>query len=122
MESMRDRSATCRVEFVATEAGFAGGVGGASNAEDSAGSHYVLFGRQTDSQNPECSGVYFEFDGQIHGGVDRVGAITVADGWVSFELREGDQIVVRSGLSESQWADLVKGIRDTFGDDIVHEG
>ena len=122
MESMRDRSATGRVEFVATEAGFAGGVGGASNAEDSADYHYVVFGRQTDSQNPECSGVYLEFDGQIQGGVDQVGAITIADDWVSFELREGDQIVVRSGLSESQWADFVKGIRDTFGDDIVHEG
>lgn len=85
--SMNNRDAMGHMGFVATEAGFAGGVGGASNAEDSADYHYVLFGRQTDSQNPECSGVYFEFDGQIQGGVNRVGAITVADGWVSFELR-----------------------------------
>lgn len=111
-----------RLEFVATECGFEAGVGGASNAAGTADYHYVLFGRQTDAQHPERSGIYFEFDGQNRGGVDRVGAITVTDDWVSFELRDGHRIVVRNGLSESQWAGFVNGIRDTFGDDIVHEG
>ncbi|MBN9692580.1 MAG: hypothetical protein J0M24_20215 [Verrucomicrobia bacterium] len=109
------------MEFVATECGFEAGVGGASNAAGTADYHYVLFGRQTDAQQPEFSGVYFEFDGQMHGGVDRVGAITVTDDRVSFELRHGHRIVVRSGLSESQWAGFVKGIRDTFGDDILRK-
>lgn len=48
------------IEFVATESGFEAGVGGASNAAGTADYHYVLFGRQTDAQHPECTGVYFD--------------------------------------------------------------
>ena len=53
------------MEFTATESGFEGGMGGASNTAGTADHHYVLFGRQTDEQHPEFSGVYFEFDDQI---------------------------------------------------------
>ena len=86
------------MEFVATESGFEHGMGGASNAAGTADYHYVLFGRQTDAQHRECSGVYFEFDDQIHGGVDRVGAIAVTDDRVSFELR-----MVRVLSSDAVW-------------------
>jgi hypothetical protein len=110
------------MEFTATESGFEDGMGGASNAAGAADYHYVLFGRQTDGQHPECSGVYFEFDDQIYGGVDRVGAIAVTDDRVSFELRDGQRIVVRRGMEVPQWSGFLKGIHDAFGDDIIHKG
>jgi hypothetical protein len=110
------------MEFIATESGFEDGLGGASNAADTAEYHYVLFGRQTAKQHSEFSGVYFEFDDQIHGAVDRVTSITTGEDRVSFELRDGQKIVVRRGMVESQWSAFLRGIHDAFGDEIVHRG
>jgi hypothetical protein len=110
------------MEFVATESGFEDGMGGASNAAGTADYHYVLFGRQTDSRHPASGGVYFEFDDQIHGRVDRVGAITVTDDCVNFELRDGQRITVKRGMAESQWSRFLLGIYDAFGDGIVRKG
>jgi len=90
------------MEFTATESGFEDGMGGASNEAGTAGYHYVLFGRQTDEQHPECSGVYFEFDDQIHGAVDCITRVAIADELVRFELRDGQKIVVRRGMAEPQ--------------------
>jgi hypothetical protein len=110
------------MEFVATESGFEDGMGGASNAAGTADSHYVLFGRQTDEQHPDCSGVYFEFDDQINGAVDCITRVSIAADLVRFELRDGQRIVVRRGMAGSQWAVFLRGIHDSFGDDIVHKG
>ena len=110
------------MEFVATEAGFADGMGGASNSVDSADYHYVLFGQDTDELHPKFSGVYFEFDDQIHGAVDCVNAVVISEDRVIFELRDGQKIVVRSGMSESQWFEFLRGIRDAFGEETVHQG
>jgi len=110
------------MEFVATESGFEDGMGGASNGAGTAGYHYVLFGRDTDEQYPECSGVYFEFDDQIHGAVDCVKMVAIADDLVSFELRDGQTIVVRRGMAEPQWTGFLRGIHDAFADEIIHKG
>ncbi|MCA9028939.1 MAG: hypothetical protein KDA86_27300 [Planctomycetaceae bacterium] len=110
------------MEFVATESGFADGMGGASNAAGTADYHYVLFGPDTDEQHAERSGVYFEFDDQIHGAVDCVTAVAIAEDHVSFELRDGQRIIVRRGMKDSQWSGFLRGIQDAFGDDIIHKG
>ena len=109
------------MEFTATESGFEDGMGGASNAADTKDYHYVLFGRQTDDQHPKCSGVYFEFDDQIHGSVDSVTRVVVADDVVEFELKDQQKIVVRRGMGEPQWSGFLRGIYDVFSDDIVHK-
>ena len=109
------------MEFVATESGFEDGMGGASNAACTADYHYVLFGRDTDEQHPECSGVYFEFDDQIHGAVDCIARVSIADDLVTFDLRDGQKIVVRRGMAESKWSGFLRGIHDAFGDEIVHK-
>ena len=110
------------MEFTATESGFENGIGGASNAADGAGYHYVLFGRQTDEQHSECNRVYFEFDDQSHGAVDCITRIATADDLVTFELRDGQRIVVRCGMAESEWSEFLRGIHDAFGDEIVDKG
>jgi hypothetical protein len=110
------------MEFVVTEFGFDDGIGGASNAAGTADHHYVLFGRQTDEQHSECSGVYFEFDDQIHGAVDCVTRVVIADDCVRFELRDSQKIVVRRGMAEPQWSGFVRRIHDAFGDEIIHSG
>lgn len=94
-------------------------MGGASNAADTKDYHYVLFGRQTDDQHPECSGVYFEFDGQINGSVDCVTRIVVATWIVEFQLQDGRKIVVRRGMGESQWGGFLKGVHDALPKHIV---
>lgn len=109
------------MEFVATESGFADGMGGASNAAGTSDYHYVLFGRDTDEQHPGRSGVYFEFDDQIHGAVDCVTGVAIADDRVSFELRDDQKIVVRRGMAESKWSGFLRGVYDAFGDEIVHK-
>jgi hypothetical protein len=43
------------IEFIATECGFHDGLGGASNAAADEDYHYILFGRQIDSQHPQNS-------------------------------------------------------------------
>ena len=110
------------MEFTATESGFEDGMGGASNAAETQDYHYVLFGRHSDEQHPECTGVYFEFDDQIHGAVDGVTGVAIADDLVTFELRDGQKIVVRRGMGEPQWDGFLKGIRDAFENDTIHEG
>lgn len=108
--------------FTATESGFQDRMGGASNAASAAEYHYILFGRQTDEQHPEWSGVYFEFDDQSFGAVDCVTRVTMADEFVRFELRDGQEIVVKRGMEESHWSKFLRGIHDVFGDEIVHNG
>ena len=108
------------MEFTATESGFDDGMGGASNAAGTADHHYVLFGRQTDKQHPECSGAYFEFDDQIHGSVDSVARVMISDGVVEFELQDCRKIIVRRGIAEPQWDRFLRGIHETFSDDIIH--
>ena len=110
------------MEFIATESGFEDGMGGASNAAGTADYHYVLFGRDSDEQHPKRSGVYFEFDDQIHGAVDCVATVGIAEDRVSFELRDGQKVVVRRGMGEPQWTGFLRGIHDAFGDEIVHKG
>ena len=110
------------MEFVATESGFEDGMGGASNAAGTADYHYVLFGRDIDEQHPERSGVYFEFDDQIHGAVDIVTAVAIVDDSVRFELRAGQKIVVRRGMAETQWSGFLRGIHNAFRDEIIHYG
>jgi hypothetical protein len=110
------------MEFIATESGFEDGMGGASNAAGAVDYHYVLFGRQTDEQHPECSGVYFEFDDQIHGAVDCITRVVLADGLARFELRDGQNIVVRRGMEETQWSGFLRGIHDAFGPEIIQRG
>ncbi len=107
------------MEFTATEAGFENGMGGASSAARPAGYHYVLFGWQTDEQHPECDGAYFEFDNQIHGSVGSVSRVVVADNYVKFELHNGQPVVVGRGVTEEQWTELVRGIREVFGHEII---
>ena len=107
------------MEFTATESGFDDGMGGASNAAGTPDYHYVLFGRQTDEQHPECSGVYFEFDDQIHGSVGSVSRVAIADGVVRFELRDGQSVVVRRGMAEPQWTGFLRGIHEAFGHEVI---
>lgn len=95
-------------------------MGGASNAADIPDYHYVLFGRQTDDQHPEFSGIYFEFDDQLHGSVNSVKRVRVSQHSVVFELSHHPKIVIRRGTSQPQWQEFVRGIREVFGDDLVH--
>ena len=103
-----------RIEFSATEMGFADGLGGASNAAAGADYHYVLFGKQSDEQHPSNSGAYFEFDNQTNGTVNKVWKITVANDEVIFFLEDANTIVVRSKTSKENWAGFLHGIRETF--------
>jgi hypothetical protein len=109
------------MEFIATESGFEHGLGGASNATSEADYHYVLFGEQSDEQHPKNSGVYFEFDDQIHGSVNSVTGVVVLDDAVRFELKDLITIVVRRGMGEQQWNEFLKGVRDTFSADIIQD-
>lgn len=108
------------MEFIATESGFEDGMGGASNLAEGADYHYILFGRQTDDQYREYSGIYFEFDDQINGSVNCITKIVIGDGMVEF-VKSEMTIVVRNGLDESQWSEFLRGIYDVFGDDVVQK-
>ncbi len=109
------------MEFTATESGLADGMWGASNGASAKDYHYVLFGRQTDIQHPECSGVYFEFDDQVHGSVDCVTKVLIAKDAVEFELKARQKIVVRRGIGDPQWTEFVRGILNVFQDDIIEK-
>jgi hypothetical protein len=102
------------VEFIATEAGFADGLGGAANADDTTGYHYVLFGRQSDEQCQENSGVYFEYDDQINGGVNIVKNVAIADSEVIFKLNNELTIVVRQNTANAEWQAFLQGLQDVF--------
>ena len=100
------------LNFTATESGFDDGMGGASNAAESDPQHYVLFGKDDD-------GVYFEYDDQIHGGVDQVVQISVLPDHVVFVLRDSDKITVRRQMDDAAWNDFIAGVRRTFPPAIV---
>ena len=95
------------LDFDATECGFDNGMGGASSAAGTGEPHYVLFGRDGD-------GVYFEYDDQIHGGVDQVTHISVYPDGVVFGLRDRETIIVRKQMGDAQWGEFIAGIRRTF--------
>ena len=108
------------MKFTATECGFNEGLGGASNAANKKDYHYVLFGRQTDDQHPEFSGVYFEFDDQINGAANCVTSVVIQEEFVDFVLNDGRKITVMRGLMAAQWKSFWAGIRDTFDRKIIH--
>ncbi len=96
-------------------------MGGASNAADTPNYHYVLFGRQTDDQHPEFSGIYFEFDDQLHSSVNSVNRVIVGQDSVVFELNHHPKITIRRGTSQPQWQEFLGGIREVFGGDLIHQ-
>ena len=101
------------LDFTATESGFDDGMGGASNATGTRQQqHYVLFGKDGD-------GVYFEYDDQIHGGVDQVVQISVHPDRVVFALRDSNVITVRRQMHDAAWNDFVAGVRRTFPAAVV---
>ena len=103
------------LDFAATESGFDEGMGGASNAAGTGEQHYVLFGKDGD-------GVYFEYDDQIHGGIDQVKQISIHPDRVLFTLRDDDTITVRKQMSDAQWDELIAGLQRTFPPAIVDRG
>ena len=107
------------MEFTATECGFDDGLGGACNAAAKKDYHYVLFGRQTDKQHPEFSGIYFEFDDQINGAANCVARVVVREGAVDFGLKDGSKITVFRGMMTTKWESFLSGIRDTFDHEII---
>ena len=109
------------MEFTATECGFDNGLGGASNAASTTDYHYVLFGRQTDEQHPEFSGVYFEFDDQSNGAANCVASVIIRDRAVDFGLKDGRKITVLSGISVAHWDSFLAGIHDTFDYEIIKQ-
>jgi len=102
------------VEFTATEMGFNDGVGGASNSKASAPYHYFLFGKQVDPQHSWNSGIYFEFDGQRNGGVNRVAKVALTSDGAQFTLRSGEMISVRRGEDDASWQKFVEGVHEVF--------
>lgn len=102
------------MEFTATEAGFDGKLGGASNSSGDEEPHYIVFGHQRDDQHPETSGAYFEFDDQINGSVDGIKRIRVGDLQVEFVLKDRRKVVVRFGVDDSTWNEFLSGIREVF--------
>ena len=102
-----EREPGMTLDFAATESGFADGMGGASNAAGAGDQHYVLFGKDGD-------GVYFEYDDQIHGGVDQVLQIHVHPDRVVFALRDASVITVRRQMEDRPWSEFIAGVSRTF--------
>ena len=100
------------LDFTATEIGFDNGMGGASNAAGTGEPHYVLFGRDGD-------GVYFEYDDQIHGGVDRVAGVSVRRDNVVFTLTDRTTITVRRQADDPKWPEFLGGLRAVFPPGMV---
>ncbi len=107
------------MRFVATEAGFEDGLGGASNTRDSGASHYVLFGIQKDEQQPANSGIYFEWDDQENGMINCVSTVSVTSERAVFTLTTGKKIVVERGVSAPEWARLEAGIAQIFASQLA---
>jgi hypothetical protein len=107
------------VKFNATEAGFKNGMGGASNVMSTEEQHYVLFGAQNDSQHPENSGIYFEYDDQGNSAVNSVHAVSIGDKSVLFKLKGGKSIEVNCNLSGEQWEELLCGVRTVFPEKVI---
>jgi hypothetical protein len=108
-----------RVEFTATECGSEAGMAGVSCSAESADAHYIVFGHQMDEQHPENSGIYFEFDDQGRGRVNCVAGVSVTDGAVEFDLKNGHSIVVHRGAVGSSWAQFLRSVRETFPAGLV---
>ena len=100
------------LDFTATEIGFDNGMGGASNAAAADDLHYVLFGKDGD-------GVYFEYDDQIHGGVDQVAGILVHPDHVVFTLIDRNTITVRRLADDPKWSEFLGGLRGVFPPTMV---
>jgi hypothetical protein len=109
------------IAFVATESGFQDGIGGASNAASAEDYHYVLFGFQSDDQHPEYTGVYFEFDDQIHGSVNGVSNVTTSNDAVEFVLKDRQVIVVKRGMDPVEWSAFLTAIANTFPADLIRK-
>ena len=103
-------------EFTATEMGFKDGLGGASNSKASAPYHYILFGKQVDPQHAWNSGIYFEFDNQRNGGVNRVAKVLLAESEAHFSLQDQHVILVRRAQDDDGWQKFVKGVHEVFGE------
>lgn len=106
-------------EFSATELGFTDGLGGASNSAAEGEYHYILFGRQMDSQDPETLATYFEFDDQINGGINLVERITIAENEVTFSLTNSETIRVIRQTDDSSWQQFLRGIAESFAPERI---
>lgn len=107
------------MKFMATEAGFKDGVGGASNARSAEAYHYVLFGAQEERQHSRNSGIYFEYDGQSNGAVNCVESVSMGDKTVAFKLRGGKSIEIKVNVSGREWIAFKKGIRQVFPKSVI---
>lgn len=105
------------MKFIATEAGFAEGLGGASNTGGDADYHYIVFGYQEDEGHPENSGIYFEYDDQGNSTINGVKHLVLTDQTVQFFLSEGKTITVLKGMEEQQWKEFLNGIQVVFQSD-----
>lgn len=97
--------------FIASECGFADGVGGASNTESDEQQHYVLFGKDGD-------GVYFEFDDQMNGGTGQVRVIHILPDAVTFDLNSHESITVKRGCGDVEWNTFLDALRHTYDGDV----
>ncbi|MEW6158455.1 MAG: hypothetical protein AB1813_13565 [Verrucomicrobiota bacterium] len=102
------------MKFVATEAGFKKGLGGASNSKSAEKYHYVLFGVQKDCQHPENTGIYFEFDDQRNGGINSIKAVVLSNKAVAFKLKGGKSIEIDCNVSAQEWNEFKRGIHAVF--------
>jgi len=103
------------IEFTATETEFKDGLGGASNSKASGAYHYILFGKQVDPQHSWNSGLYFEFDSQRNGGVNRVTKVVLTQGEVRFSLGDREAILVRRSQDDKGWQKFAEGVHEVFG-------
>lgn len=102
------------MKFVATEAGFKDGLGGASNSKSPEKYHYILFGGQEDKPHPKNSGIYFEYDDQSNGAVNSVKTVIIDGKTVVFKLRSGKSIEITCNVNTQEWSEFKRGIRAVF--------
>jgi hypothetical protein len=107
------------IEFTASECGFNDGLGGASNSEAEEEYHYILFGRQTDTQHPEYSGTYFEFDDQSNGDVNIVECIVITNSDATFTLSDSETIRVLRNQNDVGWQEFLRGIAESFEANLI---
>jgi len=103
------------VVFTATEAGYANGLGRASNSKGLESYHYVQFGRSPDGK----PGHQFEFDDVHYRSVNGVIKVAVARRVVEFDLKDQKVIIMREDLADVEWNRFLKGILEVFGDSII---
>lgn len=119
LKERRKENDCMNIKFAATEAGFKKGLGGASNAKGTEKYHYVLFGIQEDTQHPENSGVYFEYDDQRNGAINSVESVSFGRKSVVFELKGGKSIQIDCDVSMARWKELERGVRAVFPENTV---